>query len=472
MESAAPAHSSLALGIFIAVVLLVLGAAAAFAESVVWSWEQELEPLDILEYVEDLPYDEWVEIDEATCRRLLEDVVQRALVQMELEPGEGGEFERLLRERLLYFTPELEYYWSWPTYSVSANRASTRFPVVVKHVDGELSSGDSTHVVYVRLGRVRDDQRVLKLLFLADSYVGELIAIGLYRDRYIPGLLGEPKEESLLLACQFPARTSVYFYHDWFNQDGTAYAVASDPSLVFQQGNGAAEVDRTQEEPRLEISGVERLFEPGRLEHYYENWEPYDAGYFQAIRGIINLCKLQLDLISNGQALEMVLRRDFLEYTPWDPIDEETFDPESEPANELVSVRRETTEDPENIVIYQFDIGREFDRGVYVRFDRGWGGIDDYEWGVKQISFVQTIIIECIDANGEELRGLGDLTRVFKFELDASGRLVADYYEEYLSPGGWPLTLTEDGFVITPNKPLEPKGYFRAGDPEMHWYEE
>ena len=168
----------------------------------------------------------------------------------------------------------------------------------------------------------------------------------------------------------------------------------------------------------------------------------------------------------------MVLRRDFLEYTPWDPIDEETFDPESEPANELVSVRRETTEDPENIVIYQFDIGREFDRGVYVRFDRGWGGIDDYEWGVKQISFVQTIIIECIDANGEELRGLGDLTRVFKFELDASGRLVADYYEEYLSPGGWPLTLTEDGFVITPNKPLEPKGYFRAGDPEMHWYEE
>ena len=314
MESAAPAHRSLALGIFIAVVLLVLGAAAGSAEPVVWSWEEELEPLDTLQFVEDLPYDEWVNIDEATCRRLLEDVVQRALVQMELEPGEGGEFERLLRERLLYFTPELEYYWSWPAYSVSPDDVPVRFPVVVKHVEEELSTGDPIHIVYVRMGRARDDYRVLKLAFLADSRIGEVIFIGLYRDRYIPGLLGEAKKESLQLAWQFPARTNVYFYHDWFNQDGTAYAVSSSPSLTFQRGKGSAEADHTQGDARLEITGVQRLFEPGRLEHYYGNWEPYDGGYFQAIRGIINLCKLQLDLISNGQALEMVLRRDFLEY--------------------------------------------------------------------------------------------------------------------------------------------------------------
>ena len=456
--------------LIIVVGLIALVASPLAAEPVVWSWEQELEPLDILEYVEDLPYDEWIEINEVTCRRLFEDIVQRALEQMELEPGEGGAFERLIREKLLYFTPEFEFYY--PPYAEVLEARLPRFYITLLHKRGTLFTDNLADMVYIRLGRSKDDQRLYRITFIRSDTDSLLIGVDSYFDRYLPGILEPAKKVNLFLAWQFPDFSEAHLYRDIYNPDWTEYNWSNEPELVFRIGSPYPHTDRTEGDARLEISGVQRLFEPGRLEHYYENWEPYDGGYFQAIRGIINLCKLQLDLISNGQALEMVLRRDFLEYTPWDPIDEETFDPESEPSLELVSVRRETTEDPENIVIYQFDIGREFGRVVYVRFDRGWGGIGDYEWGVKQISFVQPIIIECIDANGEELRGFGDLTRVFKFELDASGRLIADYYEEYLSPGGWPLTLTEDGFVITPDKPLEPKGYFREGDPEMHWYGE
>jgi hypothetical protein len=145
-------NARVAFGIGIAVVIVFLGVTALSADPIVWSWEQELEPLDVLAFVEDLPYDEWIEIDEVTVRRLFEDIIQHAISNMELEVGAGGEFEELLRQDLLYFTPEFEYYWSWPTYAEDETERIVRFPVWIKRTKTTVYENGDADAISFSLG--------------------------------------------------------------------------------------------------------------------------------------------------------------------------------------------------------------------------------------------------------------------------------------------------------------------------------
>jgi len=54
------------------------------------------------------------------------------------------------------------------------------------------------------------------------------------------------------------------------------------------------------------------------LDRYYKDWESFDIYAYQTFRSIIDLCKLQLNLTGNGQEMEKVLRRDFLEFLYYD----------------------------------------------------------------------------------------------------------------------------------------------------------
>lgn len=460
------------------VLIMTIAAGSVPAEPVIWSWEQELEPLDILEYVEDLPYDEWIEIEEVTCRRLFEDVIHRALEQMKLEPGHGGAFEQLLRERLLYFTPEFEYYWSWPNYPEDTESAVVRFPVWIKRNQTTVYETGDASAVSFSLGRGRDDSRRYVAVFLRDR----LILTSTYGHRYLPGVLGEAKIACAVLAWQHATTPmAVYFNTQYDNPDGSLfkegsfYSLASDagnPLLIFEPGQSEpVEDNRPSNEPELELFGVEQLFTERSLEFYYGNPEPYDAWYPQAIRAIVNLCKMQLGLEDEGNELEMVLRRDFLEYVPWLPLDEDTFDPYSEPAIEGVGITRLSSVD--DAVKYEFTIGGLFRRYVYVFFDEAWGQrVENSDWGIRQISYIQPIELEYFDQEGNRKEGIGDLTRMFKFTVDPAGDVVAEYYEEMLAPGGWLLSLGPEGYAITPDKKTPPIACFRDGDPEMHPYDE
>ena len=77
-------------------------------------------------------------------------------------------------------------------------------------------------------------------------------------------------------------------------------------------------VDNTYDEPAVDLSGLDLILSPEKLERYYKDWEPFDIYAYQTFRSIIDLCKLQLNLTGNGQELEKVLRRDFLEFLYYD----------------------------------------------------------------------------------------------------------------------------------------------------------
>ena len=472
-------HGRYTLELIVAVVFISSAAVPLDAEPVVWSWEQELEPLDIVEYVADLPYDEWVEIDEVTCRRLFEDLIQRALDQMELEQGNGREFEQLIRQKLLYFTPEFEYYWSWPTYPKDTESAVVRFPVWIKRTKTTVYERGDADAVSFSLGRKYDDSRRCNAIFLEQ----QLISISSHRYRYLPGVLGESKIEYLSLAWQAKTNSRItHFNTRYYNQkDGSIFHNGSfydkksengNPLLVFGVGySSPIEDNRPSNQPELEIFGIEQLFTDRSLEFYYENPEAYGAWYPQAIRGIVNLCKLQLGLEHNGFELEKVLRRDFLEYVPWPPLDEDAFYSNTEAAIELVGIMRSPSEDV--VVVYEFTIASTQGRYVYVIFNKEWGQvIDDYEWGIKQISYIQPVELEYYDQDGNRKEGVGDLTRLFKFTTDDAGGVIAEYYQEMLAPGGWLLTLRPEGYVITPHKETSPIAYFHEGSPELHLYGE
>jgi hypothetical protein len=88
--------------------------------------------------------------------------------------------------------------------------------------------------------------------------------------------------------------------------------------LTFQKGNPIPIVDNTYDEPAVDLSGLDLILSPERMELYYDDWDVFDPYAYQTFRSIIELCKLQLNLAGNGQELEKVLRRDFLEFLYYD----------------------------------------------------------------------------------------------------------------------------------------------------------
>jgi hypothetical protein len=82
-------------------------------------------------------------------------------------------------------------------------------------------------------------------------------------------------------------------------------------------------VDNTDEEPLIDLSGLDLLLSPQRLQLYDDNHEAFERYAYQAFQGIINLCKLQLGLVDgyledNGYELEKFLRRYFLDFLVYD----------------------------------------------------------------------------------------------------------------------------------------------------------
>jgi len=68
--------------------------AVPYDDGITWSWEEEVEPLDVLQFMQGLPYDEEVEIDELTLRRLFEDIVLKARDMMGITGDGGGRWRR------------------------------------------------------------------------------------------------------------------------------------------------------------------------------------------------------------------------------------------------------------------------------------------------------------------------------------------------------------------------------------------
>ena|GEM_PF-7056099 len=444
--------------------------ATACATDIPRSWEEDVECCDVVDFIDTLPVvgveDQGKEIDERTCRQLFEDVIRRALFEMDLKIGGDSTLEEILKQDLLYFTPEFEYYW--PIYPQDPSVAIVRFPVEVKRLQASSYKQDDTDTLLFHLGRPGDDYRTLAVTFLDRNGEKELVCIELCKDRLIPGVLGEPKKEVLSLLWQAPDFSRTTLYKMYFDQDNTVYQEA-EPLLVFDPGCSSATVDNTAGEPALELSGVERLFDPDRLAYYYNNPEPYDAGYFQAIRGIVNLCKLQLGLEHNGFELEQVLRNDFLEYVPWPPIDEHNFDAALEPAIELVSVWREEADNP-NEVLYGFKIGDIFRRYLYITFDKTWGESINCPWGIKEIEFIQLFgsdyepdlpqleaLMQSYNIEAELIDRTYEFRKLFTFECQGC---EANYYHKLVDPQWQDLLVDKEGNLYK-------IAYFLPGKPSI-----
>ena len=297
----------LAMGIMFAFAFGVLGAAAAGTTPTVWSWEQDLELLDILEYVEDLPYDEWIEIDEVTCRRLFEDLIQRSLDQMKID---GGHFEQMLRERFFYFTPEREYYY--PPYEEDLSEREVLFPVrIMRDTQIFVDRDTLEEVLKIELGRFPDDLREFTVVW--DSTGPSFVELN--RKLCYPGETGHAKTKELALDFYLGKG---YVTERWFNDDNPlddilfndndSLFIGAHRLYEYEVGSVTPVVDNTEGESALDVSGIDILFDLPALPTIY------DHKLFQTYNGLVNLCKLQLNLTNNGYELEKLLWRDLLYY--------------------------------------------------------------------------------------------------------------------------------------------------------------
>ena len=125
----------------------------------------------------------------------------------------------------------------------------------------------------------------------------------------------------------------------------------------------------------------------------YDKWRIWGNHLLQTYQGIINLSKLQLNLIDNGYELEKYLWRDFFRFDRG--VD--YFGVYSESAN----ARREATSDS-NREVFKFRVGNiNTARTIYITLSREFAP-PGYEWGVEQISLSRPIMVN--GAVGEEVR--------------------------------------------------------------------
>ena len=292
-------------GIVLAVSLL--STAADGATSIVWSWEQVLEPLDILTFAEDLPYDEWIEIDEVTCRRLFEDLIQRSLEQMEID---GGHFEQMLRERFFYFTPEREYYY--PVYEEDSSAREVLFPVEIMRDTKTFADYDTLEeVLKIQFGRFSDDAR--KMIVVWDST--GLSSVELNRKLCYPGETGHAKTKELALDFYLGKG---YVTERWFNDgnplddilfnENDTLFIGAHRLFEYEAGDTTPVLDNTAGELALDLSGIDILFDLSGFPKIY------DHKVFQTYNSLINLCKLQLHLDDDERELEALLWRNLFYY--------------------------------------------------------------------------------------------------------------------------------------------------------------
>ena len=77
-------------------------------------------------------------------------------------------------------------------------------------------------------------------------------------------------------------------------------------------------VDNTYDEPAVDLSGLDLILSPEKLELYDGNHDPFERYAYQTFKSIIDLCKLQLGVTENGYELEKFLRRYFLDFLSYD----------------------------------------------------------------------------------------------------------------------------------------------------------
>jgi len=355
-------------------------------DDITWSWEEELEPLDILDYVQSLPYDEWIEIDEVTTRRLFEDLIQTSLNQMDLE--EGGHFEGMLRSRFFYFTPEREYYF--PSYEEDFSERKVLFPVKIMRV--QSSKYD---ICKIALGRFSDDERDVKITFKN----GQLKIVELDREQYYPGETG-PKKIIKNLIGLYDDQTIVL--EMWFNDnDGVVSTfIESQRLFEYEVGNSTPVVDNTEDKLALDLSGIELLFDRSY------GWHAYGPGLFQTYSSLIDLCKLQLNILDQSQLLEKLLWKELFYYE--DGF--ECFGVEVEFAN--MERIRDLDSSKEKFL---FDVGNVYTgRDIDLILSKDFGDIEaGYEWGIESVVLTRNILL----SDGE----LGQEKKVLSFNEGANG---------------------------------------------------
>ncbi len=346
---------------------------ATAVADITWSWEEQLEPLDILDYVQDLPYDEWIEIDEVTVRRLFENVIQISLNQMDLE--EGGHFEDMLRERFFYFTPEREYYF--PPYEEDFSQREALFPVKIMRV--QSSKYD---ICKIALGRFSDDERDVKITFKN----GQLKMVESDREQYYPGETGPKKSIENLIGLY---DDQAIVLEMWFNtnNDGDIVSTFIETQRVFEYevGNSDPVVDNTTSELASDLNGIGLLFD---LPY---SWHSYGPALFQSYSSLIELCKLQLNILDQPQELESLLWKELFYYERG-VVD--YFGAEAEFAN--VKRIRDLDSSKEEFL---FDVGNAYTaRYINLVLSKEFGDLEvGYEWGVESAILTRNIIL----SNGE-----------------------------------------------------------------------
>jgi len=368
--------------------------------AITWSWEEELEPLDILEYVEGLPYDEWVEIDEVTCRRLFEDLIQISLTQMDLE--EGGHFEDMLREIFFYFTPEREYYF--PPYEEDFSEREALFPVKIMRDTQTFTDYDTLEgVIKVELGRFSDDLREFTLVFDSTG----LSSIELNRKLYYPGEMGPKKTKELSVIFYL---SKGYVTERWFNDDdplddvpfdfNDSLFIDSRKLFEYELGNSIPVVNNTEGELSSDLKGIGHLFD---LPY---SWHAYGQALFQSYSSLIELCKLQLNILDQLQELESLLWRELFYYE--DGVN--YFGVEAE----FASVKRIRDLDSSKEE-FLFDVGNAYTaRYINLVLFEDFGDLEaGYEWGIESAVLTRNIIL----SNGE----IGKEKKVFTFKDGLEG---------------------------------------------------
>jgi len=292
--------------------------------------------------------------------------------------GDGGDFEKTLRRYLLYFRPEVEYYW--PPYEEDFSQREVKFPIKVEK--GRNSKG--IDYLQFHLGRYGDSERDVIAHFDDDG-----MDIRVFREKYLPGKPGPPKIEGLFFAIsekhQAAALARAYYGSEDFVAETSLQGLKK-----YKMGSSEPEIDNMQNEPPLDLSGVGILFDLP-----YDKWRIWGNHLLQTYRGIINLCKLQLNLIDNGYELEKYLWRDFFrfDYGPSAIFDYRI--------SELANARREATSDS-NREVFKFRVGNiNTARTIYITLSREFAP-PGYEWGVEQISLSRPIMVN--GAVGEEVR--------------------------------------------------------------------
>jgi len=389
----------------VAVALVTLMVIPLAADPVIWSWEQDLVPLDILAFVEDLPFDEWIEIDEVTCRRLFEDLIRRSLDQMELE--EGGHFEAMLRERFFYFTPEREHYF--PPYEEDFSQREVLFPVKIMRD----SNNKYDELIHVILGRFADDERGLNIVFQH----GGLYVMELNRSQYYPGETGPKKTQEL--AADFYS-DKVLVTNRWFNDndpldaaDGSLF-INAHRIFEYEAGNPTPVVDNTEDSLASDLNGIGLLFD---LPY---SWHAYGPALFQSYASLIELCKFQLDVQEQPHELEALLWTEIFYYE--DGV--EYFGAEAE----FASVKRIRDLDSSREA-FLFDVGNAYTaRYINLILSKAFGDIDaGYEWGIESVVLRRNIILP----NGE----IGQEEKTLTFENGLEG-LEMEYWVVRYDPNG------------------------------------